>query len=59
MEMFCIGCMCSEDVCNCEEDLLVEAYFCDNCGTIGSEEDIDRHSGLCEGFEERLQLNEV
>ena len=54
MEMFCVGCMCIEDVCNCEEDLLVEACFCDYCGTIGSEEEIDRNSGLCESCEERL-----
>ena len=54
MEMYCVGCMCSEDVCNCEEDLLVEALFCDICGTIGSEDEIDRNSGLCATCEEGL-----
>jgi hypothetical protein len=52
-ELYCISCASSEDSCECYEEhqLLVEAFYCDNCGSICSEDELSA-TDLCEDCHE-------
>lgn len=52
--MFCTSCACCESVCSCEEPTLVEEAYCENCGTIGSEEDFTEGM-FCDSCEESYE----
>jgi len=40
--MYCLTCKCHEELCYCEDEQeLVPETYCDNCGSICSEGDLD------------------
>lgn len=45
--MICTACWCCESICDCgDEAVLVEAAYCENCGSINEEEELT--DGFCE-----------
>jgi hypothetical protein len=45
--LYCSACWSVDDCCECgDESVLVDAYNCDNCGSICSEDEID-YRDLC------------
>lgn len=49
----CDTCMCSEDICSCHDDdkHLVEAFYCENCGCLNTEDTVNT-DGYCEDNDE-------
>ncbi len=47
-DLYCLTCSCHEECCDCYEvdKQLVEAHYCESCGTICSDDDLDAH-GYC------------
>lgn len=50
--MYCTLCCSSDDVCSCDEPELTYAGYCENCGSIDSEESLDSNDGFCEDCED-------
>lgn len=46
-DLYCLTCSCHESCCDCgAEQQLIEAHYCDSCGSICSEDDLDAN-GEC------------
>jgi hypothetical protein len=51
--MYCTDCSSHESTCDCGDDSShISASYCENCGTIGSEENDFNIDGLCDDCEE-------
>lgn len=55
MTMICTACFCAEEICTCEESVLVESENCDNCGTICETGTLD-YIDLCEDCSGRYEV---
>jgi hypothetical protein len=57
--MICTECYSCSSICTCDNPSTEPAVFCENCGTICTEDMLDR-CGFCEDCEEAsLEYEEV